>query len=156
MVLCCALWQAQHKSVVVCIGDPPQPLPYQHTCLVSAAVDVFRQHVITWCIRDAVWPAVADQQELWGQLVCFKYCGILKRDFAVLLSAQQHQHDQQQADVLDKQHQQEHGDGRHSLDSSRYKVCVWGGCPEPWQAHPAHAGPLAADIRSGMVLSCMS
>jgi hypothetical protein len=81
-----------------------------------------RKHVISGCVRAAVWPAVAGQQELRGQLVCFKYCGILKRDFAVLLSAQQQQHDQQRVDVLEKQQQQEHSDGRHSPDSSRYKV----------------------------------
>jgi hypothetical protein len=77
---------------------------------------------LTVCLRAVVCIAVAGQQELQGQLVCFKYCGILKRDFAVLLSAQQQQHDQQQVDVLEKQHQQEHGDSRCNPNSSTYKV----------------------------------
>lgn len=81
---------------------PPQPL--MHACML-------------FC------PAVAGLEELPGQLVCFKFCPIIKRDFAVVLAAHQHdQQQQQQGDVLEKQHQQQEGGGSHSLNSSAQKV----------------------------------
>lgn len=75
--------------------------------------------------------AVAKEQEVHGQLVCFRYCPILKRDFAVLLSAQHAEHDRQQADVLEKQHQQADSSGSHGANSSATKVsstCRRSGC----------------------------
>jgi hypothetical protein len=69
-----------------------------------------------------VCTAVADKEELHGQLVCFKFCPIIKRDFAVVLAAQHASHDRQRTDELDKQHQQDQGNGHHSFTSSAYKV----------------------------------
>lgn len=69
-----------------------------------------------------VYAAVANEEELHGQLVCFKFCPIIKRDFAVVLAAQHDSHDRQRTDELEKQHQQDQGSGSHSPNSSAYKV----------------------------------
>jgi len=55
-------------------------------------------------------------------MVCFRFCPIIKRDFAVLLAVQHNSHRQQQADVLEKQHQLQGVGGTHDTSSSAHKV----------------------------------
>lgn len=99
--------QALHKPYVLHLDSSP--------CLCPC-------HVV------ALLPcAVASQQELHGQLVSFKYCPILKRDFAVLLAAVHADHDRQRVDVLEKQHQQQDGSGGNGSGSTTCQVGdTWG------------------------------
>jgi hypothetical protein len=102
-------------------------------------------------------PAVTGQEELSGQLVCFKFCPIIKRDFAVVLAAHQHDQQQQQGDVLEKQHQQQEDGSSHSPNSSAQKVGVLAcggsvhGAPPLWSQ--GHAAALAPALSLGLL--CM-
>lgn len=64
--------------------------------------------------------------------MCFKFCPLIKRDFAVVLAAQHDSHDKQRTDELEKQHQLEDGGGNHSSNSSVHKVGCDTVADPPW------------------------